>query len=53
MIQQQWIHPSHTFVPGQEKNVETEGVCLPKEFEIFISQYVEETDFLSKKNPHG
>ena len=53
MIQQQWIHPSHTFVPGQEKNVETEGVCLPNEFEIFISQYVEETDFLSKKNPHG
>jgi UDP-glucose 6-dehydrogenase len=47
MIQQQWIHPSHTFVPGQENNVVTEGVCLPKDLEIFLSHYVDETDLLS------
>jgi len=44
MIQQQWIHPSHTFVPGQENNTEIEGDCLPKDLEVFLSYFVDETE---------
>jgi UDP-glucose 6-dehydrogenase len=48
MLQQQWIHPSHTFVPGQENNVETGGACLPKELEIFLAHCVDENDIFKK-----
>jgi len=35
MLQQEWIHPSHTYVPGSDGLTETGGACLPKDVLAF------------------
>ena len=39
MLQQKWIHPSHTYVPGTESNFTIGGTCLPKDFRVFLAKY--------------
>jgi len=39
MIQQEWIHPNHTVVPGTEGNLDIGGACLPKDLEAFARAY--------------